>query len=162
MQHAVIMKDRSALLAAEPAEFQCADCSQIHYSITRTLPEDWARLDYRGRDGIRCSDCIEIIERNHGCSTRLTEAPEPLAVDSAGFAYVDGALCLLHGGCQIKYWPMPEVGAAVLHVQGGTAPGKDPAQGVLVTVDRGDLRQAIEQLSAIEAAIAPGASTGAA
>lgn len=63
MQHAIIMKDRSAALSAEPVQFICADCEAVAMSLDRHLPQGWDRCQHRGRTVVRCNDCLEAIER---------------------------------------------------------------------------------------------------
>lgn len=146
------VKCHSEAAVSDPCEFQCADCETSHIGLSRTLPAGWQQIDYEGRNAIRCADCLEMIERNQGMTVTVRAGVEPLPVDSAGWSYVDGELRMLHSGCRVTYWPMPEVGGTVLHIQGGRTDNRDAALAVL---DYDDLSLLIDELRRVQDAIAP-------
>ena len=133
-------------------QFNCCDCDAVHHGMTPTLPAGWHHLDYAGVAAPRCGDCADRIEREHGLAISVQAAPEPLAIDQTGWAYVDGDLQMLRSGCNVAYWPMPEVGGAVLHIRAGNAGG---TPGELLALDHGELSILIDELQRIQSAITP-------
>lgn len=162
MHHAVIVKDRSAVLTAPAVVHVCGDCGTEENSRDEQLPAGWDRYEHRGRTVVRCGDCNEAIEReSRGLAVAggagEVEDLDPLVVDPAGFANIEGRWVFNYDRCRIRHWPMPEAGGVAVQFIGGATPAQATSidDGVLFTVTAGALDDLIEHLQAVRASIEP-------
>jgi hypothetical protein len=165
MEHAVIMKDRSAVLTATPVIFICGDCGIEENSREGSLPAGWDRHQHKGVTVLRCGDCNEAIEREHrglaveGGAGKVEELP-PLVVDEMRWTKLtERGWVYLYEGCRIQHWPIAEAGAVAIQITGGEQPGQATKvdDAVLFSVRAADLDDMIEHLQAVRASIVPAA-----
>lgn len=165
MEHAVIVKDRSAVLSATPVVFICGDCKVEENSLDQQLPSGWDRYEHNGRTVVRCADCNEAIERERhglavaGAAGEVADLP-PLVVDELRWTKLaERGWVYLYERCRIQHWPMSEAAGVAIQIIGGSEPGQATAvdDAVLFSLSHRDLRDMIEHLQAIEASLQPSA-----
>lgn len=169
---AAIFKDRTHVLHAAPAIFQCVDCQSERNSLDGSLPIGWDKLTVEGVTVVRCNDCLESIEQTHipqhaapaAPEIERAETPYPLVIDDRGWATVPDPETGTsyswrnYRGLRVLHWTSPELGTASIQIIGGAGPtdGETVADAVLTTLTLAGVVELRKHLQAIEAELLEG------